>query len=353
MAVVLLPSLMPVEYGSPLDGGPLPALAQTAIDRQAEAEQLLKKGIQQFNSGQTQAALATFQQELAIRQAINDQQNIWRSYGWLGLIYARSGNYTRAPELHQQALTASQAVNNRAGIGSSLNNIGGIYSRLGEYPKALDFYQQSLAISRQIGDRRGVGESLNNIGGIYDSLGGVPKRLWIFTSNHSPLVDKLAIAVVKARCSTTLAGIYDSLGEYPKALDFYQQSLAISRQIGDRRGEGTMLNNIGGIYDSLGEYPKALDFYQQFTRHSSTNWRSPWRWRVAQQHWLYLRQSGGVPQKLWIFTSNHSPFVDKLAIREGEALTLHNLGSVWENQGQPELAIVLLKQAVNEYEIPP
>jgi CHAT domain-containing protein/Tfp pilus assembly protein PilF len=70
----------------------------------------------------------------------------------------------------------------------------------------------------------------------------------------------------KAGEGTTLnniGAVYDSLGQYPKALEFYQQALAISKEIGDKAGEGTALNNIGLVYNSLEQYPKALEFYQQ------------------------------------------------------------------------------------------
>jgi len=43
----------------------------------------------------------------------------------------------------------------------------------------------------------------------------------------------------------------------------YQQSLAISQEIGDRAGEGNSLNNIGAIYSSQGQYGDALGYYQQ------------------------------------------------------------------------------------------
>ena len=56
---------------------------------------------------------------------------------------------------------------------------------------------------------------------------------------------------------------YDSLGDYPRAIDFYQQSLAIDREIGDRNGEAKSLGNLGTAYDSLGDYPRAIDFQQQ------------------------------------------------------------------------------------------
>ena len=40
--------------------------------------------------------------------------------------------------------------------------------------------------------------------------------------------------------------VYDDLGEKQKALDYYEQALPLLRQVGDRGGEATTLNNIGG-----------------------------------------------------------------------------------------------------------
>ena len=59
------------------------------------------------------------------------------------------------------------------------------------------------------------------------------------------------------------AGVYVRLGQYPQAKEQYQQALAIFREIGDRAGEGTTLNNIGAVYSSLGQYPQAKEQYQQ------------------------------------------------------------------------------------------
>jgi len=48
---------------------------------------------------------------------------------------------------------------------------------------------------------------------------------------------------------------------YPKALSYYEQSLAISKKIGDRGGMAGTLNNIGVIYRKKGYNTKALDYY--------------------------------------------------------------------------------------------
>ena len=53
------------------------------------------------------------------------------------------------------------------------------------------------------------------------------------------------------------------LGQKPKALEYYEQALALLREVGDRAREGTTLNNLGAVYDTLGQKPKALEYYEQ------------------------------------------------------------------------------------------
>ncbi|MBE9080387.1 tetratricopeptide repeat protein [Romeria aff. gracilis LEGE 07310] len=56
---------------------------------------------------------------------------------------------------------------------------------------------------------------------------------------------------------------YQSLGNYSKALSYYDQSLAIMREIGNRASEAKALGNIGNVYQLLGNYSKALSYYDQ------------------------------------------------------------------------------------------
>ncbi|MEG4989059.1 CHAT domain-containing protein [Microcoleus sp. BR0-C5] len=67
----------------------------------------------------------------------------------------------------------------------------------------------------------------------------------------------------EANALNNLGEIYSLLGEYSQAIDCYQQSLNIQRDIGNRSGEAASLNALGNIYDALGEYLQAIDCYQQ------------------------------------------------------------------------------------------
>ncbi|MDK2411717.1 tetratricopeptide repeat protein [Aphanizomenon sp. 202] len=151
------------------------AQTQTTQNQKDEADRLTEKGTQQYKQGQFQAALATFQQALAIEKEIGDRAGVGSTFNKIGGIYDSLGQYPKALDYYQQALAIIQKIGDRHGIGQSLNNIGGIYDSLGQYPKALDFYQQALAIRKQIGDHAGEGSTLNNIGLIYHRLGQYPK----------------------------------------------------------------------------------------------------------------------------------------------------------------------------------
>ena len=60
-----------------------------------------------------------------------------------------------------------------------------------------------------------------------------------------------------------LGNCYADLGQTARAIEYYEQALAIAREIGDRRGEGTDLGNLGNCYADLGQTARAIEYYEQ------------------------------------------------------------------------------------------
>jgi len=58
-----------------------------------------------------------------------------------------------------------------------------------------------------------------------------------------------------------LGSAYYDLGQVERAIEYYEQALAIAKEIGDRHGEGTLLNNLGVAFMDLEKYDLALACY--------------------------------------------------------------------------------------------
>jgi len=52
------------------------------------------------------------------------------------------------------------------------------------------------------------------------------------------------------------------LGDVKKAIDYYEQRLAIAREIGDRRGEALSSWNLGLAYEKSGDLRRAAEMMQ-------------------------------------------------------------------------------------------
>jgi CHAT domain-containing protein/Tfp pilus assembly protein PilF len=333
--------------------------AQTATDRKAEADKLNQKGIQQFDKGQLKDALEIFLQVLAIRQQIKDGSGEGKALNNIGLVYDTLGQYPKALEYYQFALTIFKQVGDRKGEGSLLENLGNVYYRLGEFKKAIESHQQALAISKQIGAsactldsksvtcldaRNGEGNALGNLGNAYNSLGQYPKAIEFY--QQSLVIEK---EISDRRGEGSLLGnlgvAYRSLGQYQKAIEFLQQALAIFRQIGDRNGEGDALINLGSTYNNLAQYQRAIELYQQALAIKK---------EIGDRNGegISLGNLGNAYKSLGQYPKAIEFYQQALAIereisdRNGEGNSLANLGNTYSSLGQDQKAIELLQQAL-------
>jgi tetratricopeptide (TPR) repeat protein len=164
-----------------------------------------------------------------------------------------------------------------------------------------------------------------------DRLSRAEKRQWLHTL--AALLDEHPQRnIYRARLLNEAGRVHKALGSLEDALDLYQQSLAISKEIGDRAGEGVTLNNISQIYDARGDYGTALKYLEQSlvicqeigdrkVEGATLN-------NISGIHWArgdygtalkYLEQSLGISREI--------------GDRAGEAVTSWNIGLTYEDQG--------------------
>ena len=60
-----------------------------------------------------------------------------------------------------------------------------------------------------------------------------------------------------------LGNAYRALAKYHKALEHYEQALPIQREVRNRAGEGSLLNQLGGVAHKAGQFDKAVEYSEQ------------------------------------------------------------------------------------------
>jgi tetratricopeptide (TPR) repeat protein/transcriptional regulator with XRE-family HTH domain len=128
------------------------------------------------------------------------------------------------------------------------------------------YYQEEISLCKKLLGKCGYEIDVkcwNGIGNGYIYLGNYSEAIQAY-ENSLKIAREIGDQQSKGRILGNLGLTYESLGQYKRAIDFYQQSLAIAREIGNRRGEGATLGNLGLAYNNLGQYERAIDFSQQY-----------------------------------------------------------------------------------------
>src|SRR4028119_1684905 len=126
-----------------------PAIAQTTDAREAEADRLLRQGLQQYETSQLRAALNSWQQALQIYRALKNRPMEGLALGGLGHAHHSLHNYAKAIEYWQQRSPARRPLKDREGEGSVQGLMGVAYRSVGNYAKAIEYTQQWLVIARE------------------------------------------------------------------------------------------------------------------------------------------------------------------------------------------------------------
>ena len=182
------------------------------------------------------------------------------------------------------------------------------------------------------------------MGNAYNNLGEYEKAIDFY--QQALAIDReISDRLGEANSLGSLGNAYNNLGEYEKAIDFHQQSLAIKREIGDRLGEANSLGNLGNAYDNLGEYEKAIEFYQQSLA-ISREIDNLLGEAVSLNNLGNAYISLGEYEKAIDFYQQSLAISREIGNRRGEADALGNLGNAYNNLGEYEKAIDFYQQAL-------
>lgn len=221
---------------------------------------------------------AIYYYQLAVEKSLeginNETQPSDRSQGSFSKLHAQyiqasigkgnalfwQGNYKQALDAYTDALQEAIKTRDLSSEGECYGEMATVHRNLGDYQKAIDYNNLALSIADSLHDQYWEGILYNNRGVIYQAVGDYQNALEsFFTSlkkyqdypSASPHVELLNIGRV-----------YELQKEYEKAMNYYSQSLAMSKQAKSPHRIAECLVVIGNIHLLKNKFDTARMYFQ-------------------------------------------------------------------------------------------
>ncbi|MFJ2730792.1 tetratricopeptide repeat protein [Streptomyces collinus] len=208
-------------------------------------------------SGLASDRLAAWQVALSACQREGDSMSMPLVLRFLGWSYSRVGDFDAARSTLQKALEAAEESGDIFGQAHG-HFVSGVVDHEAElYLESLEHDIQALALFRQLGEPPWVALTLNNLGwanallGNYDEARAFLAEAMTILSHHpddnneSATLDSLGYVAFKS-------------GDFRQALEYYKQSLVLSRTLQHKFDEAIGQEHIAEAYAALGELDRAI-----------------------------------------------------------------------------------------------
>ncbi|MBO3753061.1 tetratricopeptide repeat protein [Streptosporangiaceae bacterium NEAU-GS5] len=300
-----------------------------------------------WRAGDHDDALRRAGEALAIQTRLGDFQGVGDLLDQIGLIHWHRSDFAAAREHYERALDIRRTLGDRPAEAESLGHLAIIAWHMSDYGTAARQLREALAVYREIGDDYHQAMTLNNLAEIEMRLGRHAAAL-----DYYEQVTAVGLTMGRQHQAIWLSNVAvarQHLGRNPEALDYFQQSWAIYREIGDKRGESDVLNNIGFFHGQQGNDGEALVHHQRaLTVARGINERY--------EESIALRGIGDVHQR----AARHGDALEHYqvaldlakAIGDGyqKALTLERMGASIKETGDMSEGQDCLEQALALYE---
>ncbi len=215
-------------------------LSEELNDVEGESNAYYNMGVANYYQSNFDDAVKYYSLALEKKRVLHDSVYEAKLLYNIGMIFHNQGKYEKAVDYYQKSLKIEETISNKPSIAKIYNAVGIINMNWENFQAATDYYSQALAIYKDIGDRVGEANVSMNIG------------LNFFNSvkiNESEEEKNLPDSIVRERRRV-----------YEKAINNYQASLAIYKEMNYLPGISLVANNMGAVYKRLGEFDKAIEY---------------------------------------------------------------------------------------------
>ncbi len=246
----------------------------------------------------------------------------------------------------EDALKDAREKKDSQGEAQALRAIGLLNYSSARFDDALEAFSNSLVLYRELKSETLEATELCEMASAYTALGIYQKALDTY---------KLALPewrrLDRGREAATLgkiAEIFRTLRDAAEALRFDQAALQAYTQAGDRRGQATVLNNIGLAYFAGGNKRKAADYFQK-ARAAYHDLANPVGEATALNNLAVVYSASGDNTEALASFKRELELTRRNKDRNAEALTLNSIAVTYSRMGESLIAHKFYSQAASLY----
>ncbi|MHA1911141.1 MAG: tetratricopeptide repeat protein, partial [Candidatus Kariarchaeaceae archaeon] len=225
--------------------------------------------------------------------------------------------------------------------------------RLGRLDEGLAIVDEGIRLVKELEqdgkdkdgkDKKSKANLFNSKGVIYRQKGELDKALNYYEKSliiKEEIGEKRGIAL----SLNNIGIVYYQKGEIDQALEYYKKSLIIKEEIGEKRSIALSLNNIGVLYNQKGELNKALEFYEKSLVIKEELGNKQEIAPLLNNIGVLYRMKGELDKALDYYGKS-LVIREKLGNIKSIAGSLSNIGELHHEKGELEKAIELQKQSL-------
>jgi tetratricopeptide (TPR) repeat protein len=265
----------------------------------------------------------------------------------IGIIYKIQGHYERALQYFEKCLILHRQTGSSEELHEVYHNMANTLIETGEYELAINRLFNCIALEQQVNDQLAMVKTYNSIGKIYSISQQTDKALEFYERSLS--IQRQLNQFDDGYTLNSLSELYIKKGLPEKALQYLNEALGQARKRGNYVVEAATLNRISNIYQDRKEFQKAYELLQEsLTISQSIEDYHAVAETLNNLALIYLAEGAFEKalerfQLAWQILENSGP-------QRLKATLASNLGKLYETSGDFEKALHYFRESLLVYE---
>jgi len=166
----------------------------------------------------------------------------------------------KAMELLMQAEEIAFSLHDDLNFSPIYNKMGVIYQRKGEYEKTLDYYQKAMKFNNN--NKFNIASDLGNMANLCKYMKKFDLSLQYYQDSLNVFIE-VGNRQATAMTLGNLGMLYSQLKDPERSLDCHQKQIRISKEIGFKLGLASGYLSLANLSNDAGKQENALQFYQK------------------------------------------------------------------------------------------